>query len=112
MKTIIATVAAVLLATAALTAKEYSYNGCTVDSKAVAITIDLKDNVIKVYPDVPASVGRAFKQAATELTADALRSPEGFYTFLAYLTDADLAALPDGGLNIPAVVADTCDTKK
>lgn len=99
------------LSTVSLTAKEFLYGACTADVKLAIITVDLKDEVIKAHPEIPAHYQKAFTNAALDLTAAQLRSNEGFFIFLSYLSDLDLTAMPDGGIDPPEFIADCPDTK-
>lgn len=93
---------AVSLATVAY-AKEFTFNGCTTDEKAVALVVDLVD--ITDHP-VAEHVAVAFSEAAKLLSAEELQSEIGFYAFVGGLDETDLAAI--NGISGPPQVVGEC----
>ncbi len=108
-KILIATMLLVLAAP--LFAKEFTYVACSKDQKLVGVVIDLKDEVILRYAEIPQHIATAFTKAAAELPASDFQDDAGFHLFLSYLSDVDITALPDGGLDVPSIVAPSCDAK-
>ena len=102
MKQIIALVLAFAFGITLL-AKEATFRACTQDQKPVELSVVIDD----LAPDsVAVHVKAAFDKAAAKLTAEALRSYEGFLEFASGLTDEDLAVIAVGAP--PAVVDGSC----
>lgn len=106
-KFVIGTVIAVLLSVTAC-AKDFTYKACTKDNKLVSTVIELDDEKIAADTRIPAYIDRAFTQAASELTAEAFQSYEGYLTFVSYIRDEDADAIV-GDIKAPQVIADSCN---
>ena len=107
MKFVIGTVIALLIAACA-SAANFTYKACTKDNKLVSTIIELDDNKVAADTRIPAYVDRAFKQAASELTAEAFQSYEGYLTFVSYIRDEDADAIV-GDIKPPQIIADSCN---
>lgn len=65
---------------------------CTKDSKVVALSFFVNDEVLKTHP-VDEHVKAAFKQVSATLSAEELQSSIGFKAFMAALDDQDAESI-------------------
>ena len=103
MKQFITLIALLFAFSVSLVAKESTFRACTADKQAVELTVNIAD---EASGSVAEHVQAAFTKAAAELTAEELRSYEGFLEFASNLTDEDIAVIVVGAP--PAVVDGVC----
>jgi len=88
------------LATAAFAA-EVSFTSCTADKQAVTVDTVLDDQAVARHPVIN-HVRAAFNSAAQSLSAADLQSGAGYYAFVSYLDETDLAAITS--IRTPSVI--------